>query len=835
MLELFLKRAARLSVRHPKRVLIAFVLVLIAAFLITGRLRFETDWLQLLPTDQGALKVLVEDLRGFGQLERLYILVEGDRKDTIIESAQGLRRSLAELEIGGSKAFTRVFSGIEADLAGWQELLDLYISHPQLYLNEDEAGEFTARLSDDKIREQIRTVKGLLISYLSPGWRDLVLTDPLALRELLLKRWQGKSPWAPSLAEGYLISPDGDTLLMVAEPAFPSADWRSSQELVQKLKPITKAFPQVRISFVGPHTMTVGKAGVLQKDLLVSFVGSFIMVLVLFYLAYRRWATLLFVGLPLLVGVQLTMGVAALFTSGLNLITVSFAAIIVGLGIDFAIHIYQRYHNERTAGRGMETALEIALTKTGKGVWTGGLTTIAAFLTLVLARVKGIMELGVLVAVGLVFCLLATSLVLPSFLVWMEGRGYRHRPLGGWGLERLINLLIAHYRTIIIVLISLAIAGAYLGARVKIMEGVEGFRPRGLEGVQTLERMQQEFGGVGKGITVLLEGADLDGLLQQQEAIAASLQDEYGEKILFFSHLAQFAPSTEGQQRVLAALRQGMDYERIARSLTTALKTEGLNPALFAQPRQMLRSLAHDQVLLAPTALLQQLASTPLAEIIERYAMKTEGGYRLRQEIRFDPTGVDPLRLQEAITRIAPQAQCTGNELIALELREMVKRDLTLLAPLALVLVLILLFWHFRNPLWVVMALSPLLVGVAYMLGISVLLGIEFNPTNAVAVPLIIGMGIDDGIHIVHRYRERKDVASAVRFTGKAVIMTSLTTMAGFGSLSTSHFPALSSLGKLVIIGMGSCLLTSLVLLPSLMVAVGGKTGQKKKGSLKKE
>jgi predicted RND superfamily exporter protein len=577
---------------------------------------------------------------------------------------------------------------------------------------------------------------------------------------------------------------------------------------------------------VGPHTMTVGKAGVMQQDLLVSFLSSLAIVLALFYLAYRRWAPLLFVGFPLLVGVQLTLGAAALFIGGLNLITVSFAAIIVGLGIDFAIHIYQRYHHERASGNKPNKAVEIALTRTGKGVWTGGLTTIAAFLTLLLARIQGIVELGVLVAVGLFFCLLTITLVLPAFLVWVERKGYRYRPLKTWGLGQLTSFLKKHYRPVLVCLFALAVIGGYLGTRVRVTGGVEGFRPRGMEGMETLERMQERFGGHGAGMTVLLKGEDLSQLLREEETIASFLQDTYNEGILFVTHLAQFIPSAGKQTRVLDELRVGMDYQQAARSLDKALEKEGLNPDTFVQAGKMLRGLTSKEVPIPPTTTLQELARTPLAEVLERYVVQGEDGYRLRQEIRFDPAMVDPLKLQEGITIVAPEAQCTSNELIALQLRGMVKRDFTLLAPLALAVVLALLFLHFRHPRWVGMALTPLLSGVAYMLGASALLGIDLNPANAVAIPLILGIGIDDGIHIVHRYRERKDVGQAVRLTGRAVIMTSLTTMVGFGSLSTSHFPALASLGQVALLGIGSCLLTSLLLLPSLLMLVGKKKGR---------
>jgi predicted RND superfamily exporter protein len=817
VLEHLLKKASRLSTRHPKRVLIIFLLVLCAAFAITGRLRFEADWLQLLPADRGALKVLVEDLKGFSRLERLYILAEGEKKSDLIEAARGLRSSLADVEIGGVPAFKQVSSGMGTDMEGWEKVLTFYLSHPQLFLQKGTVDQFKRQLSDEKIRSEIRQAKGLLTSTLAPGWRGIILADPLALRELLFKRLQGGSPWAPSLAEGYLLSSDGKALLMVADPSFTSADVRSSQALVQKLEGIKQSFPSVRISFVGPHTMTVGKAGVMQGDLLVSFLSSLAIVLALFYLAYRRWATLLFVGFPLLVGVQLTLGAAALFIGGLNLITVSFAAIIVGLGVDFAIHIYQRYHHERASGNKPSKAVEIALTQTGTGVWTGGLTTIAAFLTLLLARIQGLVELGILVSAGLFFCLLTITLVLPAFLVWADRRGYRYRPLKTWGLGQLTSFLKKHYRPVLICLIALAVIGGYLGTTVRATGGVEGFRPRGMEGMETLERMQERFGGHGTGMTVLMKGADLNQLLREQETIASFLQDTYGQGILFVTHLAQFIPSTDKQRQVLDELQEGTDYQEAARSLDRALEKEGLNPQAFARTEEMLRGLARKEAPILPATTLQALTHTPLAEVVERYVVQGEDGYRLRQEIHFEPAMVDPLQLQKEITTRAPEARCTSNELIALQLRGMVKRDFTLLAPLALAVVLALLFLHFRNPRWVGMTLTPLLAGVAYMLGASALLGLDLNPANAVAIPLILGIGIDDGIHIVHRYRERKDVGQAVRLTGRAVIMTSLTTMVGFGSLSTSHFPALASLGQLALLGIGSCLFTSLVLLPSLL------------------
>ena len=775
--------------------------------------------------DRGALKIFAEDLREFGRLERLYILLEGGGATELIEAAQGLRKSLSELEIRGEKAFRRVCWGMESHVQQWEGILSLYLYHPQLYLSEQEVEKFKGKLAEENILTEVRKTKVLLMSYLSPGWRYLILNDPIALREFFFAKWKGGSPWAPSFIEGYLISPNGKALFMMAEPSFPSDAWRSSHELIQRLEGLKGAFPRVRVSFVGPHTMMVRNAGILRQDLLISFLFSFVVVMTLFYLSYRRIVTLLFVGFPLLVGVQLTMGVASLFTRGLNLITVSFAAIIVGLGVDFAIHIYHRYHHERAEGTGLDEALEIALTRTGKGVWTGGLTTIASFLTLLLARIQGIVELGILVAAGLFFCLVATSLVLPSFLVWVEKREYHYRPLGEWGLGHLLHFTKANYSKILIVLLSLAVIGVFIGTKVRIIGGVEGMRPHGVEGMKVLERIREKFGGEGRGMTVLLQGKDLNHLLREQEAIASSLTNEYGGGILSISHLAQFVPSTDRQERILEMLRKGTDYEKTRNSLEGALEREAMSPDAFALTLEMLSRMAHAETTILPAALVEKLGLTPLAGVIKRYVAQEDGAYKLRQEIRFNPEKVDPLKLKKVIIRITPRAQCTGIELIAHQLQGMVKRDFTILAPLALSLVIVLLFFHFTRPLWVGMALTPLLTGVAYLLGASYLLGMELNPANAVAIPLIIGIGIDDGVHIIHRFRieGEKNIGKVLRTTGKAVMLTSLTTMIGFGSLAFSMMKGYQQFGLALFTGIGLLFLFSVLILPVLIKITFGK------------
>jgi predicted RND superfamily exporter protein len=130
----------------------------------------------------------------------------------------------------------------------------------------------------------------------------------------------------------------------------------------------------------------------------------------------------------------------------------------------------------------------------------------------------------------------------------------------------------------------------------------------------------------------------------------------------------------------------------------------------------------------------------------------------------------------------------------------------------------IVLFLDFKRPIPVLLALLSVVVGVIWMLGIMRIVGLQYNPINIMAVPLMLGIGIDNGVHIVHRFRESdSDVKMTLCTTGRAVMVSSLTTIAGFACLLFSTHRGLESLGQLMVLGVGSCLVASLIVLPATL------------------
>ena len=158
---------------------------------------------------------------------------------------------------------------------------------------------------------------------------------------------------------------------------------------------------------------------------------------------------------------------------------------------------------------------------------------------------------------------------------------------------------------------------------------------------------------------------------------------------------------------------------------------------------------------------------------------------------------------------------------------EIIGRDGRNAALLTIVVVFLLLTIDFRKPGHALMAMIPLVAGMAWMVGLLHLVGRQLDVMNVMALPLIIGIGIDDGVHIVHRWRREGpgSVRTVFASTGKAILLTSLTTMLAFGSMVFSIFQGYGSLGIALVIGVGACFLTTLIILPGIIGWIERKRG----------
>ncbi len=829
----YLIKIAHIASSKYRVVLAVFLIFLIASFLMTGRLEFKTDIFGLIKEKEGPLKLFLDNVRDFGTLDHLFFMItrpKGASTQDLIGAATSLVGKLREVRVDGERALERIqFRTLEVDeYEGFKPILRLFLENPELFLDREDIPTLARRMSDEAIRKQVRQNKAILVSQASFPLKEFIALDPLGLREILMDHLRhGTRGFAIDYRSGYFLSQDHRSLLIIADPIRPAADLTFSRKLVDAIEPLLDLGPGVSIQYTGAYPIVLERATGLRLDMQSSMVTAFVLVLALFFIAYRRPITLLFVGFPLLVGVQITLAMAALLIGRLNILTSAFAAILIGLGIDFAIHLYDRYHSERALGLNIPQAMEKTLMETGAGVLTGGCTTILAFCTLLLARVGGIVELGGLVAAGLFFCLISIFFVLPSFLAWKDSRKddrYAYQPLRDFGLKVLSGFLQRHPYPFIVAF-SLITATLFVFAlRIEFEGDLQGLGPKRIEAMEVYAHIERIFPRGNREVFVVLEDSDLEGLLRRKESVVDRI-GEYREKgqILSISSLSHLIPSTAEQRKRRELIQQSIDLSRVRESLLRELRGQGFNLDSFEQTLRWIDNLSspsHDFTPLMPETILHRLQASPLGKWVNRSLVKKQDIYKGVLTILYERNRLDLIQLERDLGEMDQRVRVTGLDLISSDLFGMVRRDLLIIAPLAILSVVLLLYLHFRRWRVVILALVPLSVGISWMLGLTSLLGWKINYINGLVIPMIVGIGIDDGIHIIHRYLEesRYDIHGAVRYTGRAVTMTSLTTMVGFGSLVIAQYKALSSMGWIIIVGIGSCLLTSLFLLPPLLV-----------------
>jgi predicted RND superfamily exporter protein len=178
------------------------------------------------------------------------------------------------------------------------------------------------------------------------------------------------------------------------------------------------------------------------------------------------------------------------------------------------------------------------------------------------------------------------------------------------------------------------------------------------------------------------------------------------------------------------------------------------------------------------------------------------------------------------------EERVTGIPSIFYILIGIIAEDGRIAAALTLMVVFVLLLWDFRNLKLTLLAMVPLMVGAIWMVGIMQLIGQQLTMLNVIVIPLILGIGIDDGVHILHRYRVEGagNIRTVFTSTGKAVMLTSLTTMLAFGSLIFATYRGLGSMGSALFIGVGTCFLTSIFILPALLTLVENSLERRRQG-----
>jgi predicted RND superfamily exporter protein len=830
-----LLRIERFSRERWKLVFAGSSILFLASIWIGSRIKIESDVLNLIPRGNRQVDTFREALHEFGSIDYLIVLLEAGKDEGPDEI-----EDFADLFAEKLKAREGLVESVEYRFQPDARFMQLFSENALLFLPPEQLPRIAEKLEDAAIRRQIRENKVALSSPTAAIAQGLLLRDPLGLMPLFVDRLLAhRGALKVDLSDGYYLAKDNRTLIMLVKPAHPSQDLAFSRSLLAAAREDAEAVRAALLAdgaggsgtelrFGGNPAALTEESGLLKRTVVVNGVVAFFAVVLLYWICYRRFAALLYSSVPLLVGQALTFAIATIVLSSLNSASASLPALLMGLGTDFTILMYARYVEERQAGASVARATERMVGETGLGVFTGAITSAGTFYAMCVGSFRGLRDLGFLVGTGILICAVAILILLPAMIAWNEGARktregkVKKLHLQSLGLEHLIGFSVRNRRVVIVGIAALTLGAAALALELDFDAGVDSLRSSDAPSFAVQKEIAEKFGASLSYMMAIAEGPTVDEAVRRTHTIEERLKPFLADGTVgSYESILTYVPLAERQRQVIAAVHEqagtAFDAARIRTTLRAALAENGFREEAFAAYLdQMQRFLSP-----ARPITLDDLENSGLGRIVERYVHRDADRVKIVTYVyTSDPRWRrnPPPGLVEALQADDPGIVVTGTNVVGRELRGIFLHDSRVSVVLGLVLVALLLWFDFRSLRLTAIALAQVVSGVLMMLGAMNLLGMQINYANAFVATMIMGVGIDYAIHLIHRLHANGGVLDeGVGETGKGVALAAATNVAGFGTLAFGNYPAMRSVGIVALIGSLTCLLTALTLVPALM------------------
>ncbi|MDQ6996560.1 MAG: efflux RND transporter permease subunit [Mariprofundus sp.] len=578
--------------------------------------------------------------------------------------------------------------------------------------------------------------------------------------------------------------------------------------------------------------------------------------------------------LCLLVGLLLTAAFAALVIGHLNLISVAFAVLYIGLGVDYAIHLCLRCREIEQTGQATTEALWQAARDVGVSLLLCAITTAVGFYCFVPTDYTGVSELGIISGSGMFISLVVTLTLLPAILcAWdrisptAHAPAIRRKEAIRWRLPAMFTL---HARMVRMIAVAIALVAALWLPQARFDYNPMHLRDQTSESITTYNDLVAGHAISPSSIMVLTPDAEKVHLLQQRLSALESVDktislfnfipSNQGDKLDLIDEMALLLgvathpvstnPAPLAQQLdAIEQLKDALNRSGAGRSGAGEAASnspdrqlhqhlQAFSRLLADQPKQkqqqMITALEQDLLATLPATLdlLQTaLAATPISrqsipDDLSRRWFSESGLYRIEVTPKDDIGDIDHLRRFVAQVRsVAPDA--TGAPVFTLEAGDAVIGAFMQAFAIALALIFLLLLLLLRSLVDTVLILLPLLLAALLIVAGTVLLDIPFNFANVIALPLLLGIGVDNGIHMVQRFRDMQyDSPSSIppaqhdllaSSTSKAVVLSALTTICSFGALSFSPHQGTADMGQLLMLGIVMILICTLIVLPAFL------------------
>jgi uncharacterized protein len=823
------------SLRYPWIVLgIVTVLTVVLGFNIRN-LRLTTSLTDLLGQGNPQWEAVRNYTQHSGYGNQLFVIVESEREaEQASEEMEATADQLvAEMNASGYFTSTRC-SVSEKELL---KVVRLFAWNFPSFVEPGQIEKLKAHLSDAGIKAAIaRGQTGLVTAFSSLGSHYFVI-DPLGITEVLTPANSATTLFDMDLTWGsgnYFYSKDHRALLVLAEPKPSGMNYQSAQEIMKWTR--DRCASHQKKEGAGGNSLRLTPAGALvyaeqdrafiEKNINLVSTVSIVANLLLCLLVYRRIPIFVMSFVPTFLGLIWTTGVVGYYPGELNLISLAFIAILVGLGDDNIVHFFNRVPQEWTGGNSLHDAMAKTIETTGRSIILCIVTTGTATLALTTANFKGLSEFGLVLSMGLLMLLIHTLFTVPAMMhLWWrffppsapQSTTFRFLP----SIALVSAKFVFRYaRVILWSAVALLIMAFVSLSSLKMDRQVQIDRSNNNPAVLGQQKLSEKFSVAGTPGLILIQGSQ-EGVLAKAEEISLAFEDLKARGIIksVFSPSA-LIPSQATQIRRAKAL-SSIDLERVALVLERSLAKAGFNLDYFKSALENLRGYAvHGPRTLTAEEVLSSLPAGLLENSIQRI-----GNDEYLAAVAYyssNAAGMEEIP-EEYLTalhaRYDPFIEFSYPKMNR-ELQRQVFQDNRRALLLTLLGVVLIVFCCFRSLRMMLLVLVPIGFAISVTFFVLIAARHNFSFMALTAIPLIIGLGIDNGIHIARRFRERKDndIVEILKDSGAALLQSNLTTILGFGALIAASFEPLAELGLVTAIGVGFTLVGAMLLMPAMVI-----------------
>lgn len=780
--------------KYPKTALLSSVLFLVCAVFILQKITFNEDITRIIPSNKtnNTTAQVISEMNFTDKIAVIFKKKKGAENQDLISAAESFTDTLPVVK----DYYLSVQGTLNEDL--FQESFRFVYDNLPIYLNEADYKTIDQKLNNDSLSKQIQQNYETLLSGNAAFMKDIVVNDPLQLSFLALKKlqhFQGNGDY--KFQDGFLFTQDEEKIVLFINPKYGGSETQHNEIFVQKLNDLKQHISdknlKVEVQYFGSPFIAVANAQQIKSDILttVAISVSALMLLLIFY--YRNWLVPIIVMIPTVFGGLFGLLCLYFLRTEISAISLSIAAILIGITIDYALHFLTHSKNTQK--------MQALFKDVAKPLLMSSSTTAVAFLCLLFVHSDALIDLGIFASISVVATAVFTLIILPHIY---KGKTLKH----SHAIDKIAKYPFEKNKILIAFTLLLVVMSAFTYHKVQFDGDLSKINFMPVE-QQRAEKELYTDNKIAKSLFVVAYNKNEDLVLEDNQHIFNKLQsNKYVNNVQSVSSLV---PSKTEQLKAIDRWKQFWNLSKINQTVQ-AIETKSVAEGFNAQTHAAFYQLLNKDFSTVNLSSLKQFNQQLYNEFVHG-----KNRYLLSTVVTIDPKNRDAFVKNFEKENQGKQVLLIDRQALNEQYLGFLVNDFNSLVSYSFIAVFVILFIFYRRIELVITASIPIALTGFITAGLMGLLNIPFNIFSTIVCTLVFGHGIDFTIFMTSalqkQYTDGKDEIPLYR---TSIILAVLTTILAIGALIFAQHPALKSIALIALIGVSVAVLVTFVLYPLL-------------------